>query len=226
MSTPTDPKPYYLYNFKNFTDIKLNFYSIGTSISDAQERALKINPSKVLSLKHYHVRIENDLKPIPEDELKKVFDPYGNCIDIAWIRPAPLRASNEIEERIIEEIRIRRDKGRAKYGTSMERTDLARKEWLQHAKEEALDLAIYLEKMIKMEEAIEADEKLIKEKKKEETVFEHTATIKFQRYRQYSNKDKPPTFAGYAYLPLLILWDNIECCWCICVDSPVPDSKP
>jgi len=54
----------------------------------------------------------------------------------------------EIEESVIEKIRQRRDLGRAKYGTSMERTDLIQKQWLQHAQEEAMDLAIYLEKCI------------------------------------------------------------------------------
>lgn len=62
------------------------------------------------------------------------------------------RREDEVEERVVAEIRIRRDKGRAKYGVSMERGDLTRRQWLQHAKEEALDLAIYLEKLIKLEE--------------------------------------------------------------------------
>lgn len=57
----------------------------------------------------------------------------------------------EIEERIIERIRKRRDAGREKYKTSMERTDLSRIDWLRHAQEEALDLAIYLEKLIQEE---------------------------------------------------------------------------
>jgi len=35
------------------------------------------------------------------------------------------------------------------YGTTMDRKDLTEQEWLQHAYEEALDLAIYLKKIIK-----------------------------------------------------------------------------
>jgi hypothetical protein len=58
----------------------------------------------------------------------------------------------EVEEAVIERIRARRDAGRTKYGTTMERTDLSRVQWLRHAQEEALDLAIYLEKLIKLEE--------------------------------------------------------------------------
>lgn len=42
-------------------------------------------------------------------------------------------------------------RGLSKYGVTTERTDLTRKEWLQHAQEEALDLAVYLEKLIRME---------------------------------------------------------------------------
>jgi hypothetical protein len=53
-----------------------------------------------------------------------------------------------IEERVVAEIRARRERGVAKYGVGMERSDLSVLQWLQHAKEEALDLAIYLEKLI------------------------------------------------------------------------------
>lgn len=54
---------------------------------------------------------------------------------------------SEIEESVIAQIRQRRDRGRQKYGTTMERTDLTTAQWLQHAQEEALDLAIYLERI-------------------------------------------------------------------------------
>jgi len=36
-----------------------------------------------------------------------------------------------------------------KYGVTMERPDVATVEWLRHAQEEALDLAIYLERCIR-----------------------------------------------------------------------------
>jgi hypothetical protein len=62
---------------------------------------------------------------------------------VATMPVAPL----EVEEAVIEEIRKRRDAGRKKYGTSMEREDLTIEQWTQHAKEEALDFAIYLEKL-------------------------------------------------------------------------------
>jgi hypothetical protein len=54
----------------------------------------------------------------------------------------------EVEESVINKIIERRDIGRKKYGTSMEREDLNDIQWMTHAQEEALDTAIYLEKMI------------------------------------------------------------------------------
>lgn len=55
----------------------------------------------------------------------------------------------EIEEAVIKKIRERRDRGRKKYGTTMERDDLSNVQWLIHAQEEAMDLAIYLERLIR-----------------------------------------------------------------------------
>lgn len=55
----------------------------------------------------------------------------------------------EIEEAVIQKIRERRDRGRKKYGTTMERDDLSKVQWLIHAQEEAMDLAIYLERLIR-----------------------------------------------------------------------------
>lgn len=55
----------------------------------------------------------------------------------------------EIEEAVIQKIRERRDRGRKKYGTTMERDDLSNVQWLIHAQEEAMDLAIYLERLIR-----------------------------------------------------------------------------
>ena len=47
---------------------------------------------------------------------------------------------------------MRADIGEIKYGVSMEKEELTRKQWLIHAQEEAMDLAIYLQKIIEMEE--------------------------------------------------------------------------
>lgn len=54
---------------------------------------------------------------------------------------------------MISKIRGRRDHGRVKYENSMERTDLSELAWLTHAQEEAMDLAIYLQRIIRDREA-------------------------------------------------------------------------
>ena len=59
---------------------------------------------------------------------------------------------SEIEANVIIKIAKRSMAGKSKYGTTMERTDLTRKEWLIHAQEEAMDLAVYLERLIQEEE--------------------------------------------------------------------------
>ncbi len=56
-----------------------------------------------------------------------------------------------VEERVVDRVRARAATGLNKYGTTMERTDLTRLDWLQHAQDEALDLAVYLEKLKGME---------------------------------------------------------------------------
>jgi hypothetical protein len=58
---------------------------------------------------------------------------------------------NQSDDSIIYEVaklmRMRADKGKQTYGTTMDRDDLTTDEWLDHAIEEALDLAIYLTKI-------------------------------------------------------------------------------
>ena len=55
---------------------------------------------------------------------------------------------SRIEELVIDKIRQRAEVGKVKYGTTMERTDLSTKEWLNHALEESMDLCIYLMRVI------------------------------------------------------------------------------
>jgi len=49
--------------------------------------------------------------------------------------------------RIAKLLQSRSHTGITKYGTTMDRTDLTVKQWIDHAIEEALDLALYLEKI-------------------------------------------------------------------------------
>jgi predicted nucleic acid-binding Zn-ribbon protein len=78
---------------------------------------------------------------------------------------------SKIEDEVCEEIKERAKRGLAKYGTTMERTDLGITDWLQHAKEEALDLAVYLQRLHHEYERLE------KQLERAESLVEAYATI-------------------------------------------------
>ena len=52
-----------------------------------------------------------------------------------------------VEARICAEIAARQKRGIAKYGMTVAENPLSLLQWIQHAKEEALDQAIYLDRM-------------------------------------------------------------------------------
>lgn len=53
-----------------------------------------------------------------------------------------------ITDRLCAEIRSRAERGVQKYGVTLDEAKLTTRQVLQHAKEEALDLAAYLERLI------------------------------------------------------------------------------
>jgi len=58
---------------------------------------------------------------------------------------------SEILKEVIADLERREQKGLVEYGTTVDRTDLSKDFWLNSAYEEALDLAIYLKKLINLE---------------------------------------------------------------------------
>jgi hypothetical protein len=60
---------------------------------------------------------------------------------------------SKIEDSVCSKILERAKIGKEKYGTTMERNDLSRLEWLIHCQEEAMDMVVYLEKLISLEES-------------------------------------------------------------------------
>lgn len=64
---------------------------------------------------------------------------------------------SEIEEKVIEKIRQRAELGLNKYNTTMERTDLTLKEWINHAMEEAMDLSVYLQRILIMLDSLDVE---------------------------------------------------------------------
>ena len=55
---------------------------------------------------------------------------------------------SRIEDEVCKKIKQRAEVGKSKYGVTMETAPLSRLEWLIHAQEEAMDLAVYLQKLI------------------------------------------------------------------------------
>ena len=79
---------------------------------------------------------------------------------ISIIRPKPLSTTPFIEmadatvkdsivASVIEKFKSRSAVGIAKYGTTLDRTDLGILDWIQHAQEELMDGILYLEKLKK-----------------------------------------------------------------------------
>lgn len=63
-----------------------------------------------------------------------------------------VRAMNDTETLVIDDIRKRQELGIKKYGTTVAQNALTHAQWLQHAYEEALDMAIYLKRAMQEQE--------------------------------------------------------------------------
>jgi hypothetical protein len=57
---------------------------------------------------------------------------------------------SSVENKVCIKILDRAEVGENKYGKTMERTDLNTIDWVKHAQEEAMDLAVYLEKILEL----------------------------------------------------------------------------
>ena len=54
---------------------------------------------------------------------------------------------DEIVESVINEFRLRSERGIEKYGTTLQENELSPLEWLKHLQEELMDAVLYLEKV-------------------------------------------------------------------------------
>lgn len=54
---------------------------------------------------------------------------------------------DSIVESVINQFKQRSEAGINKYGTTLDRNDLSTLEWIEHAKQEAMDFILYLEKL-------------------------------------------------------------------------------
>jgi hypothetical protein len=95
---------------------------------------------------------------------ERIFDPITqtwvewDAITESWwtVKPQPPKPRGKgkmvdpIVESVVSELRSRSILGVDKYGVTLARDDLSLEQWVQHALEEAMDLALYL-KRIKVE---------------------------------------------------------------------------
>ena len=58
-----------------------------------------------------------------------------------------LKPTDTIVESVINQFKERSNVGINKYGVTLDRTDLTRLEWLNHAQQESMDFCLYLEKL-------------------------------------------------------------------------------
>ena len=74
--------------------------------------------------------------------------------DLGYVGPHPttrtIITTDSVVDSVIDEHIKRAQMGKEKYNNTLDRTDLSVLDYLQHAKEEAMDLALYLEKTIQM----------------------------------------------------------------------------
>lgn len=60
-----------------------------------------------------------------------------------------MKEQDGVVESVITSFRNRSAVGLKKYGTTLDRNDLSRLEWLQHLQEELMDAVLYIEKLKK-----------------------------------------------------------------------------
>jgi hypothetical protein len=75
---------------------------------------------------------------------------YGVTFDTPNLNTRTISKTDSIVDSVIDEHITRAKMGKEKYNNTLDRTDLSVIDYLQHAKEEAMDLALYLEKTIQM----------------------------------------------------------------------------
>ena len=74
-------------------------------------------------------------------KLKEILDVEIEVVGAEEVKP------DSIVESVVDQLRQRSDAGIKKYGTTLDRDDLHPLEWIEHAKQEAMDFVLYLEKL-------------------------------------------------------------------------------
>lgn len=82
------------------------------------------------------------------NEREPIIDEFEKKLAEQGAKNFILMGGDPTVEKVIDEFRQRSAEGIQKYGTTLHDNNLSRLEWLQHAKEEAMDLVLYLQSAI------------------------------------------------------------------------------
>jgi hypothetical protein len=61
------------------------------------------------------------------------------------------QVQDSVVQSVINKFKQRSEVGIKKYNTTLDREDLTKQDWINHAQEEAMDLILYLEKLKRIE---------------------------------------------------------------------------
>lgn len=101
---------------------------------------------------HFEGKIYEAIKDI-HSELIKVNVGIENSLhgwlafEKEWLEIIDEPQTDSIVESVINQFKQRSEAGINKYGTTLDRNDLSTLEWIEHAKQEAMDFILYLEKL-------------------------------------------------------------------------------
>jgi uncharacterized protein YbjQ (UPF0145 family) len=87
-----------------------------------------------LTLENFYDMLERDASVVLSVDGIKVKEPQVVKLD-------------PIVESVVNQLRDRSEVGIKKYGTTLDDNNLSIKEWIEHAKQEAMDFVLYLEKL-------------------------------------------------------------------------------
>jgi hypothetical protein len=83
----------------------------------------------------------SDKKKVTLEEFLGIDPRLISVTDVDVVKPDP------IVESVVNQLRDRSEVGIKKYGTTLDDNNLSTKEWIEHAKQEAMDFVLYLEKL-------------------------------------------------------------------------------
>lgn len=85
---------------------------------------------------------------IPSGDCFDAFDENGKPCDASAGKLKALMKPSRTLSKVVADMSRREKLGLAKYGVTVDHSDLTQRAWLQHAYEEALDLCLYLRRAL------------------------------------------------------------------------------